>query len=216
MVHYHWGTFHCYILGCVVSSDKRTTILISIRRKNTWLEPMKSALSFCHWLRPSGANKVFPFESTAVGNYTGTLLLSLSFFCLLSWLCFENRPCFCCYCFFGFFCEIWSQKKKGEMAFLKRTCFTSLPLSLCLPLTRSTSPLLHLSPRSTCLPSLCWWLKGWPRQSICQRLTVLQHMHYTDGYHHSHNDCPPPWNLKTTQRAVGSKRIEESDVKAFE
>lgn len=80
MVHYRQGTFHCYILSCVVSGDKRTTILISIRRKNTWLEPMKSALSFCHWLRPSGPNKVFPFESTAVGNCTGTLLVCRSVF----------------------------------------------------------------------------------------------------------------------------------------
>lgn len=47
-----------------------------------------------------------------------------------------------------------------------------------------------------------WWSKGWPCQSICQRLTVLQHMHYTDGYHPSRNDCPPCrhthtlWNQK--------------------
>lgn len=59
MVHYRQGTFHCYIWNCVVSGDKRTTILISVRRKNTWLEPMKSSLSFCHWLGPSGPNKVF-------------------------------------------------------------------------------------------------------------------------------------------------------------
>lgn len=59
MVHYRRGTFHCYIWSCVVSGDKRTSVFISIRRKNTWLEPLKSALSFCHWLRPSGPNKVF-------------------------------------------------------------------------------------------------------------------------------------------------------------
>ena len=93
MVHYRQGTFHCYILSCVVSGDKRTTILISIRRKNTWLEPMKSAFSFCHWLRPSGPNKVFPFESTAVGNYTATLLLNICLF-FLSLHFFENQTCF--------------------------------------------------------------------------------------------------------------------------
>lgn len=96
MVHYRQGRFHCYILSCVVSGDKRTTILISVRRKNTWLEPMKSALSFCHWLRPSGPNKVFPFESTAVGNYTVTLLnISVFFHTLHS---FENQACL----FYGF------------------------------------------------------------------------------------------------------------------
>lgn len=78
MVHYRQGTFHCYVLSCVVSGDKRTTILISVRRRNTWLEPMKSAFSFCRWLRPSGPNKVFPFESTAVRNCRETLLLCVS------------------------------------------------------------------------------------------------------------------------------------------
>lgn len=80
MVHYRQATFHCYILSCVVSGDKQTTVLISVRRKNTWLEPSKSALSFCHWLRPSGPNKVFPFESTAAGDYMGALLRHISAF----------------------------------------------------------------------------------------------------------------------------------------
>lgn len=70
-----------------------------------------------------------------------------------------------------------------------------------------------------------WWSKGWPCQSICQRLTVLQHMHYTDGYHHSRNDCPPPpprrchthTEIKRQEESArGSERIEETDVKADE
>lgn len=80
MAHYRQATFHCYILSCVVSGDKQTTVLISVRRKNTWLEPTESALSFCHWLRPSGPNKVFPFESTAAGDYMGALLRHISAF----------------------------------------------------------------------------------------------------------------------------------------
>lgn len=80
MAHYRQATFHCYILSCVVSGDKQTTVLISVRRKNTWLELTESALSFCHWLRPSGPNKVFPFESTAAGDYMGALLRHISAF----------------------------------------------------------------------------------------------------------------------------------------
>lgn len=79
MVHYRQATFHCYILSCVVSGDKQTTVLISVRRKNTWLKPTESALSLCHWLRPSGLNKVFPFESTAAGDYMGVLLCHIAF-----------------------------------------------------------------------------------------------------------------------------------------
>ncbi len=63
---------------------------------------------------------------------------------------------------------------------------------------------LYLSPSNPAL-SPRWWSKGWPCQSICQRLTVLQHMHYTDGYHHSRNDCPPHRNQKTRE----SERVGE-------
>ena len=80
MAHYRQATFHCYILSCVVSSDKQTIVLISVRRKNTWLEPTEPALSFCRWLRPSGPEKVFPFESTAAADYTGALLRHISAF----------------------------------------------------------------------------------------------------------------------------------------
>ena len=111
MVHYRQGTFHCYILSCVVSGDKRTTILISIRRINTWLEPMKSALSFCHWLRPSGPNKVFLFESTAVGNYMGNapcLYIRVVFFFFLCALFKTNNVCFMVLVQ----CQIWSVLKE--------------------------------------------------------------------------------------------------------
>lgn len=75
------------------------------------------------------------------------------------------------------------------------------------PRARLSSLCIFFLPPS--LPSPRRWSKGWPRQSICQRLTVLQHMHYTDGCHHSHNDCP----LKSKERARGLERIEEAEVK---
>lgn len=109
MVHYRQGTFHCYVLSCVVSGDKRTTILISVRRRNTWLEPMKSAFSFCHWLRPSGPNKVFPFESTAVRNFMETLLLCVSV--NLRSLFKARRVCFMA---LSFLCQVWSVLTEGK------------------------------------------------------------------------------------------------------
>lgn len=176
MVHYRQGTFPCYILSCVVSGDKRTTILISVRRKNTWLEPMKSALSFCHWLGPSGPNKVFPFESAAVGNYTGTLLLGVSVFLLvfISLHSRESQPCL-----FYALSSVQTEHSKN-----KKHLFHFLSPPSCMSLAVNLSA-------SNPAPALCGDRRGWPCQSICQRLTVLQHMHYTDGYHHSLNNCPP-------------------------
>lgn len=188
MVHYRQGTFHCYILSCVVSGDKRTTILISIRRKNTWLEPMKSAPSFCHWLRPSGPNKVFPFESTAVENYSPSLYISVFFsFALLL------KPTMFVLLFqFSARFDQCSQNKTEQCLTFQNAPVSLQFLSPCLSLA------LYLSLSNLLSP--LWWSKGWPCQSICQELTVLQHMHYTDGYHHSSNDCPPHWNRKTRER----------------
>lgn len=191
MVHYRQGRFHCYILSCVVSGDKRTTILISVRRNNTWLEPMKSALSFCHWLGPSGPNKVFPFESTAVGNYTVTLLLNISVFfhTLHSTL------------FYGFSLVpdlISAHRTQHNKIWLSRcTCFSCVSFRLC----------AH---------ALCGGdRRGWPCQSICQWLTVSQHMHYTDGYHHSCNNCPLHWNQKTSEWEAWKSESKGSWVRSW-
>lgn len=162
-MHYRQGTFHCYILSCVVSGDKRTTILISIRRKNTWLEPMKSAFSFCHWLRPSGLNKVWINSCWKLHGNT-PLYIRL----------FSPTPCL----LYGFILVsdlIGAHRIKQSMTSLKHLfpCFP-LFLSLCVFVPRT-------------LPFPLSWLEGWPCQSICERLTVLQHMRYTDGQHHSRN-----------------------------
>lgn len=142
MVHYRQGTFHCYVLSCVVSGDKRTTILISVRRRNTWLEPMKSAFSFCHWLRPSGPNKVFPFESTAVRNFMETLLLCVSV--NLRSLFKARRVCFMA---LSFLCQVWSvltegkKTKQNKTRLLICTCFSSrLPSRSALPSLSAALP----------------------------------------------------------------------------
>lgn len=84
MVHYHRGTFHCDVLSCVVSGDKRTTSLISVGRINTWLEPMKSALSFCELTETIWTNSSFSFWINSCGETHRECSL-----------CFSLRSCIC-------------------------------------------------------------------------------------------------------------------------
>lgn len=166
MAHYRQATFHCYILSCVVSGDKQTTVLISVRRKNTWLKPTESALSFCHWLRPSGPNKVFPFESTAAADYMGALLRNISAFLgalFRTGSVWVTAP---------LQCQIWWEPITAPRMHL-------FHLSAC----GVYDVCVDLRTRPLCSP----WFKAQPCQSIYQTLTVLQHVHYADGCHQSCN-----------------------------